>query len=249
MTAILAGKTRNGNFIVTDAMSSNPSDEIRSYKDCTLVDKISTLSSVDSYCSVVGDATIAMGIMNFDWWCTAKNIVIDFEKKDIMQKALDSAETYIKINERFDGGTPPKMISNVYFISREKVFEYVITYVKKKYIIDTFSLFSNNEVILNYAGKKTKVPNFDYPINKIFGKATELIDSEHKIKKQNKKEYSLEYDFNDRFCGVIFSKNKNEKETFYSPFNTLYEAIAAERLTPNEFWKLVKDKEFIWSPM
>ena len=248
MTVILLGRVPQGNFMVTDALVSDPSVKIRSFNDCQLGDKISTLSSAKSYYSLVGDATIVKGITDFDWWCMNKNISIDFARKDVMQNALETAETYIQMNEKLGSGSPAMQYTNVYFIDRDRVYEYIVGYIRKKYIIDTFRIFSDMEVLLNYSGTIKKIFNFDYPNNQLFKKATEFIDSAHIANKQSKKPYTLEYDFNDRFCGVVFSKNKMSKEKLYSPYKTLSEAIGKEMFPANEFWKLVQDKEFEWSP-
>jgi hypothetical protein len=94
-----------------------------------------------------------------------------------------------------------------------------------------------------------KINGVNIPRGEIFDWATQYLNTKHQeIKKQQPKE-ALEYDFNNRFCGVIFSKDLDITELLYSPFRSLEEEIMAEMLEEKHFWKFVNNNEFVWNPV
>ncbi|HPT71563.1 MAG TPA: hypothetical protein PLE74_04720 [Candidatus Cloacimonadota bacterium] len=247
MTAIIAGRTKSGNFIVTDAMASG-TKKTRSYKDCKLDDKILPLQNPKCYCSLVGDATVLDGIQALDSWNDNLNASVDFSNPDVMRDALIATDKYWELLYKDGRAKPVNGFATVYFVSRQKVFEYVVTRKRDKYVIDNFRLFRRNEVVLNYASLTKKINHFEYPSERLYENAIRIIEDAHQWCKEGKEPYTLEYDFNNRFCGVVFSSVQNEREKLYSPFRTLSESIASEHLTPREFWNAIDNRRFRWSP-
>lgn len=248
MTAIIVGITPKANFIVTDALMSNQSEKIDSYNDCALVDKISSLNNSGSYFSLIGDVTLEWGIAAFDYWCFARDIAVDFARKEDMKKALQTTEVYVRAMQILGQGIPTTIQSYVYFIDKARVIEYIIGNNNGKYTIQNFEIFKQGLVVLNYSGMLIKINGVKIPSHEVFDWATQYFDTKHKeIKKKHAKD-ALEYDFNNRFCGVVFSKDSDIKEMLYSPFTSLEEEVMAKTIEPKDFWKFVNDKEFKWNP-
>jgi len=251
MTVILVGRAPKGNLLVTDAIISHK-EIAKSYKEYDLEEKILRLRASNFYCTVVGDAEVHDGIKYLDQWYDAKNIKIDFSKTEIMEYALIATD---KIRERWikDGcAQSSNAEANAYFVNQEQVYEYVLKIKNKKYHIENFRIFSDGEVIINYGLDIEKITGFNYPNNQLFEEAIKSIEAFHKKKKSeakiNPKTKFLHYDFVNRFCGVIFSKKKNESERQYSPFTKLSEVIAADAGYEKTTWKLIEDNKFSWSP-
>lgn len=251
MTAILVGRTPNGNLLVTDAMVHH-NNKAKSYNDFGLTDKIARLLSSKFYCSLVGDVKVRYGIEALDHWYDRQNIKIDFSKVETMNNALIVAEMYRKLWAKEGAYQTLQDSASVYFINQEQVFSYRIFYVKKKYHIDSFRYFSKDEVILNYGGDIEPITNLSFPNRQLFIVAKRKIESFHKKRKNQANKdpmtFVLDYDFGDRFCGVVYSKNPKEREQVYSPYNKLSEVIAAESELPRITWKLIEDEKFSWSP-
>jgi hypothetical protein len=251
MTVILVGKAPKGNLIVTDAMAAG-NDRVRSYKECRLIDKIAWLRCAQFYCSLVGDANILDGIEYLDVWYLNKNLRLDFSKIEMMHNALTATEKCRELRRRQGYELLLNDYSNIYFINKEQVFEYEIILKRNKYIVENFKVFPTNKVVILYGNILEYIPNFAFPNDQLFDKAKDYIELVHKnCKKKAKIDNNfecLDYDFDNRFCGVVFSKKKNEMERFYSPYNKLSEAIAANADNPKTTWKLIEDKKFSWSP-
>jgi len=251
MTAILVGRAPKGNFIVSDALASNK-DNVKSYKECSLTNKIYRLLSSYCHCTLSGDATVLFGIQYLDEWNFQKGVDIDFTKWEVMQDALTATEKYNQVMHQESRLKPACDFAMVYFVNKEQVFKYEITLKKNKYVIENFRLLSPGEVVIRYGSNEKPLTGFDHPADKLFGKAKESIESCHKFWKEvseyEQEQYWLGYDFDNRFCGVVYPKEKNEKEMLYFPFILLSDIIAADAQDPKLTWKLIEDKKFQWSP-
>lgn len=255
MTAILVGRTPNGNLLVADAMVTHTNKE-KSYKDFGLDDKIARLLSSKCYCSLVGDGQVLCGIKALDDWYDRQNITIDFSKTETMADALTVAAMYKKLWTKEGCCFFSVNSASVYFINQENVFMYRIFYVNKKYHIDDFRRFSKDQVILNYFlnyfGDIEILSGFVFPNNKLFNAAKKEIELFHiKRKSQAAKDpltVVLNYDFGGRFSGVVYPKNQKGREQRYSPYAKLSEVIASESTIPRVIWKLIEDEKFNWSP-
>jgi len=251
MTAILVGRAPQGNFIVSDDIVSHK-DKAKSYKEYDLEDKIIGLWASNCYCALVGDMKVLDGIRYLDDWFDGKNIKIDFSKAEIMKDALIAAgkvrERWIKQGCQLESNA----LAIVYFVNQEKVFEYKIILKNNIYNMENFRFLSDDEVIVNYGSAVETITNFTYSNEQIFQEATKYIESFHNTMKRkaksNPKLKILHYDFVNRFCGVVYTKKKNERARLYSPFNKLSEVIAADAWTPKMKWKLIEDGKFSWSP-
>ena len=251
MTAILLGRAPQGNFIVSDAIVSHPSQgKTKIY--LSLSDKISRLFSCNYYCSLVGDMKVLDGINCLDDWYFIKNKISDFSKVETMKNALIAAEKYRTLWIAEGSELQPEDVATVYFVGQKRIFEYEIILKANKYQIERFRSFPEGEVVLNYGSDIETITNFNYPSKQVFVAAKKYIESFHKNAKRKAKRNPainyLKYDFDNRFCGVVFTKDISKRPLLYSPFNKLSEAIASEANDLQVMWKLIDDKKFSWSP-
>jgi hypothetical protein len=244
MSVVLVGKAPAANILFTDAMVTIKEDTT-SFRDCRLKDKIRMLLASKSYCGILGDENVLFGIQAVDDWAFSKAKELDFSDQTTMNNALIATEKYIQLNNMNGDKQLPTNGATVYFITKDKVFEYEVLRTNDKYSIKGFKLFHDNEVILNYGGAIKTVSIETTPDNYI-SRSIKLINEEHECRKldskANNKRISLKYDFDDRFCGVVLA-NDGEPQILM-PFKDLTDLIASQ--TDN--WDLMSDEGFVWSP-
>lgn len=252
MTVVLVGKGANGNLLVSDAMVTMSDNSIlqREYR---LKDKISRLSGSNCYCTILGDENVLYGIQILDDWYFQNSKMIDFTDPKIMTEALIAAEKFITVFSKQGHEQATTNGATVYFVSQEKLFEYDIIRKNNTYSINDFRHFDDNEVKINYAGRIEKLNHFQYSLDQYFNKSCEIIENFHNDRKRqsqiDKQRRPLNYDFDNRFCGVIYPCSEEDKVKILLPYKNLSDIIASTASDPNLTWDLIEDDAFTWTPV
>jgi hypothetical protein len=214
MSAALIGNLPQGKVLVMDGMVASTA-QITSHQDCKLKDKIYKGLTLPGYYSLVGDETILFGIQWLDNWCQQNGVEFDFTGLNSLERALEAAG---KIRQVFkstgalkDDRLYPEL-SYVYMISAQTAINYNILRQHDKYHIQRRNHIRDNEIILNYGGDihpvKTSIFQNVAPVD-CMDVAANFITQYHAENVARSRPH-LQYEFNNRFCGVLIRKEGND---------------------------------------
>lgn len=227
MSVVLVGDAPAGPILVSDAfvLHTDPQN-VKSFKDASLQTKIIRLDAFEGHSSLVGDQTIEYAVMAIDNWAYYQNKKVNFLCEEMITKGvIPTAEKLVELFKlRADSEAQPETDgADLYIVTPGSAWEFQIKRTGNKYSLKSLSQLPKNEVLINYAGHKTKT-FLHGNVDNYFERAFSIIE-EHHIRQKNSGEHPLPYDLDSRFCGVFYPNGSPSDRKIISPFKNYTEFL------------------------
>lgn len=243
MTALAIGKKNKITFAVIDAMVHGESN-IKSYKDCRLVDKTTFISSSNQYILLCGEELIVHTALLLNDWCIYQNLELNLFNENNFFELLKCAEIYrIFCIEVQNFNLITQNVTDFYVINANNIKHYNITQVNGKYIINAQLVFPDNLCIMNFKGRTSEI-KIDVDKN-VIANAIKILKNEQSTRtliNSEVKATPLQYSFEERVTGIKFIDGV--EYIYPNPYRTFTELLLSQK----NCWDFVRRPDIKFNP-
>jgi hypothetical protein len=240
MTAIIAGRLPKANFLIADAIVQ-PHLDVKSYKECKLVDKITSMELTEQFLVLVGEGIIAQAADLLSNWSSTQKIKYDLFKKRSFENIMHLASRFRLVHEAFGHQIIAQDKTDVYIAGRNEIKHYEVQFKDPSYIITNENYLKEGEVLMSYKGNLSLLaPPADCQDIRQYG-ITEL-EKEHARRKTLNSliQKPLSYDFQGRFSSTILPVDYSFPVERQYPFEEITEVFLS--FLPD--WDLITNPSF-----